>query len=321
MDTVTILRRLWRFRLLVAVSALLAIAAGCLVVYKWSPPLKLESRKYVVGVATARILVDTPASQVVDVAPKGSDVLGGRATLLANLMVEGEIKSAIATKAGVDPAKLVGVSDSGAVTGVPADAPSDPRGFQLGTHVLTTAGGDSLPIIQVDAQAPDAAGAQRLATSAVQGLREYLDSKAAVERVPDAQRLRVSGLGEAQGRLAVRGPRLAFGVAATIFVFLLCCGAILMGAALLQALTGTHGQPAIDPFDYEDPFDPRDEEGPWPEQSPEPAWEDLSEPLLVVPPAQVNGSAAEPEPEEQEEAPEASHRTKRTTAWWGGGPG
>src|SRR4051812_2568501 len=128
MDTVTILRRLWRFRLFVALAALVAIGMGCLVVYRYSPPLKLESRKYEVGVATARILVDTPASQVVDVAPKGSDVLGGRATLLANLMVDGEIKTAIAKKAGLAPAKLVSVSDSGASSG-DAGAVPDPRGF------------------------------------------------------------------------------------------------------------------------------------------------------------------------------------------------
>src|SRR3954463_13979071 len=153
MDTVTILRRLWRFRLLVASAALFAIVVGCLVVYRYSAPLKLESRKYVVGVATARILVDTPASQVVDIAPKGSDLLGGRATLLANLMVDGEIKTAIAKKAGLAPSNLL--SSSGAAPPDDSSGKPNPRGFVLGTKVLTTDRGDALPIIEVDAQGPD----------------------------------------------------------------------------------------------------------------------------------------------------------------------
>jgi hypothetical protein len=312
MDTVTILRRLWRFRLLVVLSASLAIVLGCLVVYRYSPPLSLESRKYEVGVATARILVDTPASQVVDVAPKGSDVLGGRATLLANLMVEGEIKTAIAKRAGLPIEKLVGVSDSGAITGGPADAPPDPRGYQIGTHVLTTSGGDSLPIIQVDAQGPDAMAAQHLANAAVEGLREYLDSKAAIDRVPDAQRLRVSGLGVAQSRLAVRGPRLAYVIAAAIFVFGFACAAILLISALVGALRApaqTAG-PQEAEFDPDaDPFDPRVDAAAR-------AW-DVSKADLVAP-KPVNG--ANHVPDEPSEVAETPNRSKSPSPWWGDGP-
>src|SRR4051812_43174100 len=122
MDIVTILRDLWRRRLLVVGVYLVALLAGTAVVYKISFPPKLESRKYDVGVATARILVDTPSSQVVEVAPKGSDSLGVRANLLASLMVDGNVKSAIAHRAGLDPSKLVGVSDA-AEEPAPVSAP------------------------------------------------------------------------------------------------------------------------------------------------------------------------------------------------------
>src|SRR5690348_2396046 len=172
MDTVTILRQLWRSRLLVAVVLLISVFAGLAISYKIP---SMESRKYVVGVAGARLLVDTPASQVVDVAPKGSDVLGARASLLANLMVDGEIKAAIARKAGLKTEQLRGVSDGGQVVGT--EAPTDPRGYELATKVLATTSGDSLPIIEVTAQAPTAAGAEKLVNAALTGLREYLDSK------------------------------------------------------------------------------------------------------------------------------------------------
>ena len=91
MDTVTILRDLWRRRLLVVGVAIVAVLVGVAVMYKVSFPPKLESRKYEVGVATSSILVDTPNSQVVEVAPKGSDTLGVRANLLASLMTDGVI--------------------------------------------------------------------------------------------------------------------------------------------------------------------------------------------------------------------------------------
>src|SRR3954470_17024379 len=155
MDIVTILRDLWRRRLLVVGVYLIALLAGIAVVYQISFPPKLESRKYDVGVATARILVDTPASQVVDVAPKGSDTLGVRANLLANLMVDGEVKTVIARRAGLRPNQLSGVGDS--VTGPPtATAKVDPRGYVLSTRVVSTSDGSWLPIIEIETQAPRA---------------------------------------------------------------------------------------------------------------------------------------------------------------------
>ena len=64
--------------------------------------------------------------------------------------------------------------------------------------------------------------------------REYLDSKAAAEQVPDAERLRVSGLGTPQARAAARGPRTVFALGATFFVFIAGCGALLAGLALVR---------------------------------------------------------------------------------------
>jgi hypothetical protein len=198
------------------------------VAYRISFPPKLESRKYEVGVATARILVDTPSSQVVEVAPKGSDTLGVRANLLASLMVDGVVKTAIASRAGLRPQDLVGS------TGDDPPPPSRPRANLLTTRVMTNTAGDQLPIIEISTQSPNAAGAARLANAAIAGLRDYLDSQAAVEKVANAHRLRVSGLGGAQARQAVRGPKDVFAVAATIFVFLTLNGLILASMALIR---------------------------------------------------------------------------------------
>src|SRR3954464_987519 len=231
MDIVTILRDLWRRRLLVVGVYLIALLAGIAVVYQISFPPKLESRKYEVGVATAKILVDTPSSQVVEVAPKGSDSLGVRANLLASLMVDGVVKSAIAQRAGLAPNQLVGVTDAATEPGPPAPPPRRDA-FVLKTQVLTNTTGDQLPIIQLDAQAPDRAGAATLANAAIAGLRDYLDSKAALQQIPNADRLQVTGLGAPVATVAVRGPSNVLAIVVVIFVFGLGCACILAALAL-----------------------------------------------------------------------------------------
>ena len=74
MEAITILRELWRLRYLVFLGAILAVAIALMTAYRVSlAPPKLESRQYHVGVASARMLIDTPDSQVVDLNPKGAD--------------------------------------------------------------------------------------------------------------------------------------------------------------------------------------------------------------------------------------------------------
>ena len=101
MEAITILRELWRLRYLVFLGAILALAIALMTAYRISlAPPKLESRQYHVGVASARVLVDTPDSQVVDLNPKGADALSSRASLLANLMASSPVKTIIARDAG-----------------------------------------------------------------------------------------------------------------------------------------------------------------------------------------------------------------------------
>ena len=232
MQIVTILRELLRLRLLVLLTGIVAAIAAANVAYEISPS-SVESRKYSVGIATARILVDTPDSQVVEVAPEGSDVTGVRANLLANLMVEGEIKTVIAERAGLRPAQLEGISKTALTSG--GAMPPDPRGYVLSTDVLSSQDGERLPIIEIEAQAPDAEKAAELADAAITGLHDHLDSKAAEEQVSDAHRLQLNPLGAPQARDVVRGPGLMMAIVAGTFVFLAGCAAILAFFALVRA--------------------------------------------------------------------------------------
>lgn len=228
-----ILRTLWRKRLLVVLLAVVAVAGGyVLAFYPRFPP---ESRSYTVGVASARILLDTPESQVVDVAPEGSDALGPRASVLANLMVDGEIKDAIAKKAGIDPKKLLAATEAsgGAEAAIPKGE-SAARVNLLTTSVLITSDMVELPIIKVQAQAPDAAQAGALANAAVEGLRDYLNTRASNERIADDRRLRVTGLGPAQATESVRGRGKVLAVGLALFLFLAGCALIVGLTALIR---------------------------------------------------------------------------------------
>lgn len=242
MDAVTILRELWRRRVLVALVAFAALLVGFLLAYRVGLPP--EPRKYEVGVATARVLVDTPQSQVIKVDPKGSDTLGLRANVLANLMVEGEAKAAIARRAGLKPKKLKAVSTSAAAAEesgtdpqpVSTEFPDDPDVHMIRTRVIANPDGEQLPIIETDVQAPDEASAAKLANATIAGLTDYLDTRAAAdEDVQERSRLRVSGLGSAQAVVSARGPGRGVAAAAAIFLFLAGCAAILLGTAFRRS--------------------------------------------------------------------------------------
>ena len=100
---------------------------------------------------------------------------------------------------------------------------------------LTNTGGDQLPIIEIEAQAPGPrcrVGASAPRRS--QGLRDYLDSKAAQQQVPDADRLQVTGLGAPQADVEVRGPGPVLAIVVMILVFGLGCGALLLALAVAR---------------------------------------------------------------------------------------
>jgi hypothetical protein len=149
-------------------------------------------------------------------------------------MVDGAVKASIAQRAGLQPQQFDAISQSAAESS-PAIASPKARSTVLSTTVITNAAGDELPIIQIEAQAPNAPDAAKLAEAAVSGLRDFLNSKAALQRVPDAKRLQVNGLGAPQARDVVRGPRKLMALVVAIIVFLAGCAAIVMSSTLARA--------------------------------------------------------------------------------------
>lgn len=231
--TVGILSDLWRHRLLVRVFLAVAVLVGLLLVFRpgWPP----KSREYSVGAASAQILVDTPESQMVEVAPKGSETLGARASLLANLMAQGEVKAAIARRAGLPADRLLTAGPGATAPTVDgATTTPGPDSYVLTTGVVTNADGQALPIIRVDTQAPDARRAAQLANAAVTGLGAYLDAKAMAQQVDYRHRLRARGLGPALAHTVAHGPGRKLALVVVFFIFVALCGALLLVTALVR---------------------------------------------------------------------------------------
>jgi hypothetical protein len=231
--TVGILSDLWRHRVLVRWFFVVALLVGLFLLFRpgWPP----SSREYSVGAASAQILVDTPESQMVEVAPKGSETLGARASLLANLMAQGEVKAAIARRAGLRPDRLLTAGPGASAPSVGgAAAKPGPDSYILSTGVVTNADGQALPIISVATQAPDARRAAQLANAAVDGLGAYLDAKALAQEVDYRHRLRARGLGPALAHTVAHGPGRKVALLAVIFIFGALCASLLLLAALVR---------------------------------------------------------------------------------------
>jgi hypothetical protein len=259
MELVTMLRVLWRHRLLVVAAALVAVLAGLAVAYRIGFPPKLDSRRYDVGLASVTALVDTPSSQVVDLGGKtGADIttLSARASLLANLMTSSPIKDEIASRAGVAPDRLIAVSPAAAPGAQPAgasgppDKTADPKAVILTTKIPNLESGE-IPIIAVTTQAPSADQAARLANESIAVLQAHLQTVAGIDRVPDARRVVVRQLGHARSATVSRGPSPIVALGVAILVFAFGCVAVLGAFALVS---GWRRAAELDPGDDDEPY-------------------------------------------------------------------
>jgi hypothetical protein len=235
MQLVAFLQELLRFRLAVIAAAALALVLATSMSYRIYFPTRIESRQYQVGVASARALLDTPNSQVVNASSDSTGIdiatLAGRASLLASLMTSAPIKDLIAARAGTPRGTLVTPTPAGVASSPAGDASdsslkqADPRASLLSASVPSAESG--LPMIVVETQAPDPDSAARLADAAIAELKAHLASVAATERLPAARRLVVSQLGPARSAWASKGPSRLMAFAAGFFVFALEIGGIL----------------------------------------------------------------------------------------------
>jgi hypothetical protein len=222
MELVALLRALWRRRRLAAVGLGVAVCIAF---------LASRGETTTVGVASKRVVLDTVNSQLVDAEPVGADTLAWRAALLADLMGGDAGGPRIADQLGVperdiaifapylnEPAKATPLSDRATEAAATTTEP----------YVVAIQAAEPLPIIRIDATAPDGDEAIRLAEAAADALKA---ASAAHVDTADLLAFVVEDVGPVRARTITEGPRrIVAGVLALMFFTLWCIGVVVYGA-------------------------------------------------------------------------------------------
>jgi hypothetical protein len=228
MEVLGVVRILWRRRLAVAVG--LVVAAGLGLMSGGTDPTST-------GVAATRVTLDTPRSQLVDVAPAGADTLAWRAGLLTHLAATEPVRRRIARRLGIRVDRLALVDPSVASPVVEASLPkaaAEVAALDNATpYVLTMSLADgALPIISVEAQALDRTRAVRLARAGASLLESERSSGAGARRQPFVVQ-RIAPI-HAKTVVSNRGPVKS--IAVSVFLFGLWCAGVALGPLLLGRL-------------------------------------------------------------------------------------
>ena len=158
MEALLLVRRHRRRWLLLAAGGLVTIAVALVV---GSSPAASS------GLAWTRVGLDTSKSQLVKSAPKGADTLPWRASLLIHQMGTDAVQRELADRIGVRPGEVAVVDPVLAEPHVAASMPkraAEAAAFTVAPYVVTIdLRNSALPIISIEATAPDRAGAARLA--------------------------------------------------------------------------------------------------------------------------------------------------------------
>jgi hypothetical protein len=163
MEVLPLVRRLWRRRLLLAAGAVVALALALALALGTSSPKSS-------AMAWTAVALDTPTSALVVSAPNGADTLPWRASLLAHLMTTDAAQRQLAARLGVRPDLVTVIDASLAVPLIAASLPQEASkaAATSAPYVLTLKQPDtSLPVVSIQAAAPDRTGATRLAKGAV----------------------------------------------------------------------------------------------------------------------------------------------------------
>jgi hypothetical protein len=234
MESVGILRALWRRPALLALGVLLAIGFGMLAMYRVSlSPIGLGSRATVSGYAFERALVDTPQSLVAASRPKGATSIFTRATLLGDLMAGDRARAAMARGLGLSPAAIgvLGPSTSTPATETPLATQALEVTRPHEPYVLNISEDTDQPILSLLATAPSQEGAARLSKAAIAALTAEAN-RASSPRGG----LRVTQLGEAETGIKQTSPGKKKAAIAAIAILLIWCVAIVVIDGLRRRL-------------------------------------------------------------------------------------
>jgi hypothetical protein len=234
MALVNLVRRLLRFRLLVLFGLVPALLLGARLGFDVStnPPGLASRAVKSVSVSTRVFLQDARASAV-DLGPSVTDGLGTRARLMADLMATDVRRGDIARRAGIVPQDLTVITPASDVVPVlvPVAVKSATAANLISTPYALVLGADgNIPIVSLRASAPRPADARRVVVAAVQTLNQMIVDGTVRSRPPA---LNMAELGAPTATVTTQGSKLALALAATVMLFGMWWGAVLVGRAIV----------------------------------------------------------------------------------------
>jgi len=231
MELLALLRWLRRHPVLVALGLVIAAALAF-------RAAQGESRTF--AVASQRLVLDTPKSQLLEADPKGADTLPWRAAVLAEMTGTDSVGTRIARDMGAPARSVEVISMNLTVPEVasPLVTAAEKAEAAAGERYVALVGFDQrLPLITVATRAPDRRAAVRLAHLTASAL---MAAATAPRTAVEPQGLTVQAIGRPRAKEVVDSPRLAVPVVIFVVLVSLWC----VGIALLSRVRNALRAPA-----------------------------------------------------------------------------
>jgi hypothetical protein len=241
MDFAQVVRELWLRRWWVAVGVFVSLFAGLSTAYHVSiAPPSIAKKALAMGAADTQLLIDTPHSALTDLGVN-TQPLAERASVYSRLMTSEPVRAAIAREVGLKPEQIVTESpiDSAlpkaAREPVQAQRANDLLGETVPYH-LRFSTDSGLPAVRIQATAPRADDALRLANGAASGFTKYVQAVQEAQKVPAERRVTPRQLGRAEGGQVVQNPNKPLAAIATIALFIGWCLLVLFVGNTIRGL-------------------------------------------------------------------------------------
>jgi hypothetical protein len=229
------LNRLWRLRIGVVVSILVAFGAAVLSVERVTLlPFSMTPRSFEMASASTHVVVDRPTSTLLDLRADTYSLEGltNRTVILGNVMASGPVRTAIARRIGI-PAQALRVT-APLTREQPAarveDGKEPAAGDILKTgeeYRLSIQANPTVPVLDVYTQTPTAESAALLANTAVDELRAYVKRLAVSEKTTSSNEIQLMQLGRAEGAVINGGIRWQVAILAFLITFFVTCATVI----------------------------------------------------------------------------------------------
>lgn len=218
MELVFLFRRLWRRRLLAVAGVVVAAGAGQFLSGGSTQGIGTASTRLAITTSQAVVQASAPASQSNTGPPPN------HAPWVADLLATGTAKREIAGAASIPADQLavvdVNVNQLVVATPLPTAVSQASASFGARYTLLVNPSGGELPVVELDAEAPDRGGAERLLVAARQVLTDLASGS-------HGSGLIVTVISPSTSRQVERGPRKLTKVITVLMVFLVWCFIVL----------------------------------------------------------------------------------------------